>query len=202
MAWRRKDEDDEAFRQRCRALRLTKKSKSQSTETASEHSDDVSPEKVQRPRRQKASQTTSVANSVENRSRSVPGKITPEVAKQIAEAHASGLTIGAACHAANVSHVAWIRYLKRDPEFAEGPWAEAQELFVCKLEERAVSLALQADSRNCTMLIFMLKARKPAVYRDNVAIQHSGSVEFAGVFAEAMNRVVSGETSLPRSEVH
>jgi len=142
-------------------------------------------------------------NTVANRSRSVPGKLTPEVAQQIADSHASGLTIGQACHEANVSHFAFIKYRRAHPEFEETVWVPATEMFTCTLEERAMQLALVADSRNCTMLIFMLKARKPSVYRDNVAIQHSGSVEFAGAFAEAMQRAIgSSQASRSRDEVH
>jgi hypothetical protein len=42
-----------------------------------------------------------------------------------------------------------------------------------------------------TMLIFLLKARRPDVYRDNVDVRHSGSVEVKSDLADALDRLTA-----------
>jgi len=123
------------------------------------------------------------------------GKLTPTVLKAICDAYAVGLTVNAACAQAGVSSVAFHRYRRLHPEFDANEWAEAEALNTMELERRAHELALSSDHRNCTMLIFMLKARKPSVYRDNVSVQHSGAIEFAASFAAAMETITNGASS-------
>ncbi|CAB4170121.1 hypothetical protein UFOVP1082_3 [uncultured Caudovirales phage] len=120
------------------------------------------------------------------------GKLTPTVLKSICEAYAVGMTVNAACDNAGVSSVAFHRYRRLHPEFDANEWAEAESLNTMELERKAHELAITSDHRNCTMLIFMLKARKPSVYRDNVSVQHSGTVEFAASFAAAMEVITNG----------
>jgi hypothetical protein len=110
--------------------------------------------------------------------------------------YAGGLSSLAAAKAAGITLQTVSYYKKRDMKFAER-WQEAYDEFTTFLEATAESRAQDLGDRfSGTMLIFMLKARKPSVYRDNVAIMHSGNVEFSGAFAAAMNRVsgVSSET--------
>lgn len=123
------------------------------------------------------------------------GKLTPTVLKAICDAYAIGMTVSAACTQAGVSTVAFQRYRRLNPEFDSNEWAEAEALSTMELERKAHELALTSDHRNCTMLIFMLKARKPSVYRDNVSVQHSGTVEFAASFAAAMENITHGTSS-------
>lgn len=129
-----------------------------------------------------------------NRERSVPGKMTDAVAQLVLNAYATGITLRAACKLANISTVAFQQYRKRNPDI-ELAWKEAEELNTCALEQRAHELALEADSRSPTMLIFMLKARRPSVYRDNVAVQGTMEVSFAASFAVAMEAMTRGVSS-------
>lgn len=61
----------------------------------------------------------------------------------------------------------------RDPNFAE-QYKEALEQSTERLESIAYTRASRTQDPSDTLLIFMLKARKPAVYRDNYRIEHSG----------------------------
>ena len=123
------------------------------------------------------------------------GKLTPTVLKAICDAYATGMTVSAACTTAGVTSVAFHRYRRLNPDFDANEWAEAEALSTMELERKAHELAITSDHRHCTMLIFMLKARKPSVYRDNVSIQHSGTVEFAASFAAAMEAITNGASS-------
>lgn len=141
-------------------------------------------------------------NTVANRHAPISGKLTPDVIERICLNYEQGGTVNEACHKELVSSVAFHKAKSKSPEL-QARWALAEQLNTCHLEERALTLALQSDVRSPTMLIFMLKARRPERYRDNVAVQHSGSVEFAGAFAEAMQRAVgSSQTSRSSDEVH
>src|ERR1035438_5954862 len=55
---------------------------------------------------------------------------------------------------------------RKDPIFAAA-WEEASESFTGFLEDKAEGQAADCTLYSPTMLIFMLKARKPDVYRDN-----------------------------------
>lgn len=143
----------------------------------------------------------------ENRGRPLSGKLTPEVVTEILAYYSAGLTLTASCHRANVSSVAFHYYRHRNPDFDTSPeWLAAHFANTAVLEERAHDLALTADARSPTMLIFLLKARLPHKYRDNVAVHHSATDGFVGAFAEAMRRVNGGgsTTAEDRSsaEVH
>lgn len=61
----------------------------------------------------------------------------------------------------------------RDPKFAE-QYKEALEQSTERLESVAFARASRTEDPSDTLLIFLLKARKPAVYRDNYRIEHSG----------------------------
>lgn len=137
-------------------------------------------------------------NSEANRNRSVPGKLTPAVLAEICHLYAQGLTLRSACHRVGVTTVSFHEHRRNYPEFEATQWAKAEVLNTCKLEEKAFELALSSDNRSPTMLIFMLKARLPHKYRDNVAVQHSGVVEFAQSFAGAMSKVVGAATEIVR----
>lgn len=63
---------------------------------------------------------------------------------------------------------------KRNPEF-ELAWQEAEEASTDMLEAKAIQRATAEKNPSDTLLIFLLKARRPQKYRDNLAIQHSAA---------------------------
>lgn len=69
-----------------------------------------------------------------------------------------------ACEAAGVARRTVYDRKKADPKFAE-QWADAEAEAVDRLEKAAHDRALAMSD---TLLIFMLKCRRPEVYRDKV----------------------------------
>lgn len=55
-------------------------------------------------------------------------------------------------------------------------WDEALDISTEILEAEAMRRALSHESPSDTLLIFLLKARRPNVYRDNVKVEHFGQV--------------------------
>jgi hypothetical protein len=76
--------------------------------------------------------------------------------------------------ASDTTGISWstvYRKCKSDAEF-KTKYEEAQEHLTSTLEHKAMELASSSDAKSCTMLIFMLKARRPEVYRER--IEHTG----------------------------
>lgn len=61
----------------------------------------------------------------------------------------------------------------RDPKFAKA-YAEALEESTERLEAVAFARASRAQSPSDLLLMFLLKARRPATYRDNYRLEHTG----------------------------
>ena len=123
-----------------------------------------------------------------------PGAVTQEKLNQFIELYSSGYTSFAAARRVGLSTLTINRYKKKNPEFM-ARWKEAYDEFTHFLENKAEEMARSAISTSPVMLIFMLKARKPSVYRDNVKMEHTGSVTFASEFAQAMEKVTSGAST-------
>lgn len=84
-----------------------------------------------------------------------------------------GVVAPAATHA-GVSRWAVRKRCERDPEFAEA-YANALEDSTERMESIAIARATQAKDPSDTLLIFMLKARRPSVYRDNHRVELGGA---------------------------
>lgn len=82
-------------------------------------------------------------------------------------------TVSAACLNAGIDRSTAYRARQQDEDFAIA-WADTEAIVTDKLERKAVSLALGGDTR---MLEFLLKARRPEAYRDNVRVEHSGTIK-------------------------
>lgn len=80
--------------------------------------------------------------------------------------------VGPAAAHAGVSRWAVRKRCVRDAEFAER-FNEAVEESTDRMEAVAIGRATQAKDPSDTLLIFMLKARRPTVYRDNYRIEHA-----------------------------
>src|ERR1700733_4143673 len=87
---------------------------------------------------------------------------TPKKRRAFLAAIAAGNSVSAACHAAGLSRSVAYSWRDCDGNFADA-WGEALECGTERLEDEAVRRALESSD---TMLIFLLKARKPAVYRE------------------------------------
>ena len=114
---------------------------------------------------------------------------------------AGGATIEGACRAAGISRRTASRKRQSDQEFAAA-WDEAIEAGTDALEDEAVRRAKdgylkpvyhngvkvgEVREYSDTLLIFMLKARRPEKFRDNHHIEHSGSFDVKAV-EESLHR--------------
>lgn len=105
--------------------------------------------------------------------------------------HATG-----ACKAASIARATAYRYRQLEEDFALA-WADAEQESTERLEEEAFRRAHDGLRRNkydargnllCeelvysdTLMIFLLKARKPERYRERYEFKHSGEVKTSGV---------------------
>lgn len=105
-----------------------------------------------------------------------PGKLTPEVQAEFLRRYAEGGSVKEHAHALGISHVAIFRLRHRDPEFAE-EFLTAQETNTDLLEDHLARMATTAGTPgNVTALFGTLRARRPNVWRENVKVDHSGSI--------------------------
>jgi hypothetical protein len=81
-------------------------------------------------------------------------------------------TVAGGCANARIYRSTAYRERERDPRFAV-KWAELEEQLTDKLEARAVEMALDGEYHT---LHFLLKARRPDVYREHIGLEHSGQV--------------------------
>lgn len=103
---------------------------------------------------------------------------------------ANGGTVAAACELCVIGRATVYRHRQKDEDFAVA-WADAEEESTEKLEEEAFRRAFKGVEKpvhyegrridfvteySDTMLIFLLKARKPLTYRDRIDLNHSGAV--------------------------
>lgn len=108
---------------------------------------------------------------------------------------ANGGTVSAACQLAVIGRATAYRHRQSDEDFALA-WADAEEESTEKLEEEAFRRAFKGVTKpvhyqglvvdfveeySDTMLIFLLKARRPDTYRDRFDFKHSGSVRHPSV---------------------
>lgn len=127
------------------------------------------------------------------------GAITAERAEAVLCGYAAGYTLRVACLEVGLRSVDFRAWLRAHPEYKEA-WEAADAAHIDYLEERAIELAHAATPLAPQALMFVLRARLPHRYKDNVQVQHSGSIDFAGSFAQAMERVASG--SQPSTAQH
>lgn len=93
-------------------------------------------------------------------------------------------TVTAACKTAGVSRQTAYRHRQSDEDFALA-WADAEEQSTEELEREAINRAINGSD---TLMIFLLKARRPEKYRENVKIEHSGTVrqDLSGMSTEEL----------------
>jgi hypothetical protein len=82
-------------------------------------------------------------------------------------------TVTEACRAAGIDRSTAYRARQQDETFAIA-WADVEERSTEELETVAMRRAIDGSD---TLMIFLLKARRPEKYRENVKIEHAGSVQ-------------------------
>lgn len=87
------------------------------------------------------------------------------------EALRNSANVRAACKAAGVSREAAYKSRRRSSAFAKA-WNEALEDAVDMLEAIAID---RARKQSDLLLIFLLKAHRPAKYRETIRTQHTGA---------------------------
>lgn len=106
------------------------------------------------------------------------------------ESLSSGTSITTACKTARVGRSTAFDHRQRDEDFALA-WHEAAEAGADLLEDEARRRAAEGTLKpvyqggklvgeireySDTLLIFLLKGKRPETYRDNVKVEHSGTV--------------------------
>jgi hypothetical protein len=86
--------------------------------------------------------------------------------------------VSASCRFAGISRQAAYEARKDDAVFAQG-WGDAIEEGTDALEEIARK---RAKTESDTLLIFLLKAHRPKIYRDNLKLEHDGGVDVRVIY--------------------
>jgi transposase-like protein len=86
------------------------------------------------------------------------------------EALSGGLSVTAAAVQSGMNRATAYRWRDREPSFA-ADWDAAIEAGTDRLEDVARQ---RAEAGSDTLLIFLLKARRPAKYRDRAAVEVTG----------------------------
>jgi len=81
-------------------------------------------------------------------------------------------TVTEACRKSGVSRTTAYRARQQDEAFAL-QWADVEEEGTELLEKVAVQRAVDGSD---TLMIFLLKSRRPQKYRENVKIEHGGEI--------------------------
>jgi hypothetical protein len=95
---------------------------------------------------------------------------TPKKRKAVLEALATGVSISAACKCAGIGRASAYEWRRDDAEFA-AEWESAVDTGTDKLEDIAFE---RAQDSSDTLLIFLLKARRPNKYHERMALAHMG----------------------------
>jgi hypothetical protein len=99
---------------------------------------------------------------------------TPEKGDRLLAKLAQGYSVAAACRAEKIGRTADDGWRQADPAFAARADAAIEE-GTDRLEDEARRRATLKDGASDTLLIFLLKARRPETYRERHAIEHTGA---------------------------
>lgn len=110
------------------------------------------------------------------------GKLTEEKKAEFLKKLESGISIAGAARTVGVSHSTVYNLINKDKEFKKLV-DEAREAGSDRMEDTLLNIGVR--DRNVTSLIFLLKGRRPEIYREKYQadiINSDGS--FSGLFAE------------------
>jgi hypothetical protein len=99
-----------------------------------------------------------------------------------------GCSIAEACRLAGVSRQCAYRARQRSPAFAE-QWTEAEQTGVDALEDEAFRRAMNGSD---SLLMFLLRAKRPHIFRDSVRMEHDLGKELL----DALNRAARESAKL------
>lgn len=91
--------------------------------------------------------------------------------EQFLELLANGDTVKHACATLKIGRRTIYDQRERDPEFAQA-WELALDTGIEELEQEAKRRALDGSDR---LLEFLLRAKRPEVYRENYRVEHTGA---------------------------
>jgi predicted DNA-binding antitoxin AbrB/MazE fold protein len=97
-------------------------------------------------------------------------------------------TATSACEVVGINRSTAYEARKKDPEFAKA-WDALESETTKLLEETLYERALNGDT---TAAIFMLKARRPAVYRESLNVKHGGKVGVTVEIEEGVDEAIDG----------
>lgn len=95
---------------------------------------------------------------------------TPEKTEKFLEALRAGGSVAMACRASTMSRASAYWRRDKEPEFRDA-WLKALEDGTDGLED---ALHLRAKRDDTTAAIFLLKARRPEIYRETIRQEHTG----------------------------
>ena len=115
--------------------------------------------------------------------------------KAFLAAYAELGTIVHACRAANVPRRTVYNWRQADEDFALALHDAGQDV----RDDLVKEAIRRAKDGSDTMLIFMLKALDPAMFRENVKVEHSGRIahDLEGLSDEQLDKVAQGLEALP-----
>lgn len=103
---------------------------------------------------------------------------TQKVRETFLELFSSGMNLHAAAEQAGTSHKTIYAHIEKDPEFAAA-YEAAKLKSYSKLEHHLHRMATQRDVPGLPVAVFgLLRAYNPQRWRENVKIEHSGSVTY------------------------
>ena len=88
----------------------------------------------------------------------------------LVEMHCCGGLVNESAHVSGVGRATLYRWRDADPEFAAA-WEESVDTGTEVLEKVAMKRAVDGSD---TLLIFLLKSRRPEIYRDRAQFEHVG----------------------------
>lgn len=97
---------------------------------------------------------------------------TPERGERLLKKLAQGYSVSAACRAERIARNVYYEWRKDEPDFAtraDGAIEEGTDALEDVARRRAT-----ASTGSDTLLIFLLKARRPEKYREKQTIEHTG----------------------------
>lgn len=104
------------------------------------------------------------------------GQLTPEIRAEFLRRYAQGGTVREHAHALGVSHIDIFHLKNQDEEF-EKEFLVAQNTNTDLLEDHLVRMATTAGTPgNVNALFGTLRARRPNVWRENLKVEHGGTV--------------------------
>lgn len=100
------------------------------------------------------------------------------------DAFAQSGMVSEACRSVGIDRSTAYKTRQRDEAFALA-WADVEERSTEELEREAKRRAVDGSD---TLMIFLLKARRPEKYRENVKIEHAGTIkqDLSGVDSEQL----------------